>query len=57
MKRYEVMFYVNAPDEATETEVEAWVRFEVGETCSLSGDNPMVHFDLKGESVDVRQMP
>lgn len=56
MKKVTVQFDVEVPDNATDTEIEAWVSFYVGATGSLAYDNPMIDMDLNAErgSVCVR---
>lgn len=37
---------VNVPDGTPEADIEAWLRFELGETGQLAGGNAMGHTDL-----------
>lgn len=46
MPQYTVNFKVTVTEENTE-KVKDWIRFQVGETGSLSLDNPLVDIDLK----------
>lgn len=46
MTTYEVKFSITIPVEATRDEVEAFLRFELGEVAQLSGSSPFVNSDL-----------
>ena len=46
--RVRVEFEMIVPADATQDEIEAWVRFETGSSCSLSVDNPLDDHDLGG---------
>jgi hypothetical protein len=46
MKRVTVQFDVEVPDDATDVEIEEWVSFEIGATCTLSGENSLSDQDL-----------
>ena len=37
---------VEVPDGTPEKDIEAWLKFEMGETCQLGGKNAMSHTDL-----------
>lgn len=48
---------VDVPDGTPLKDVEAWLRFELGEVAQLAGDNAMSHTDLLTvgcRNVDVR---
>lgn len=48
MKTVTVQFEVDVPDNATDSDVEAWVAFEVGASCQFNGaGNPLDCTDLK----------
>jgi hypothetical protein len=49
MKTVSVEFQVEIPVEATEEEIEEWVRFCLGEHGSMCGDNPLSCHDLQAE--------
>ena len=37
---------IDVPDGTPEKDIEAWLKFEMGETCQLDGKNAMIHTDL-----------
>lgn len=49
MRTVKVEFEVKIPDSASDQEAEAWLRFELGATGELSGDNPMIDCDLEAK--------
>ena len=51
MKTYRVEFYIKVPDEATDADVEALMRFELGVSGTLRGGNPLAKHDLQDYEV------
>lgn len=47
MKTVKAEFSVLVPDEATNKEIEDWLKFHLGATGSLSLDNPMSEKDIE----------
>lgn len=47
--RVSVEFDVELPAEATDEQVDEWLRYAFGERASMSGDNPLSEYD--GEAV------
>jgi hypothetical protein len=44
--RVEFSAIVEVPDDVKLSDIEDWLRFELGATGQLSGDNALVHTDL-----------
>lgn len=51
MKTYTVRFEIEVPDGIPEEDLEAFLRFELGERASLSGDNALADKDLHSLNV------
>ena len=49
MKTYTVEFRVSVPDEVTEDQTREWVRFAVGDTCSLDA-SPLSNRELSPDA-------
>ena len=52
-----VTFTVEVPDDVSDADAEAFFRFELGEVCSLAGDNALADKDIRSltvRHVDVR---
>ncbi len=48
MKTIAVTFQVDVPDDATYSQIQAWVEFELGAKCQFNGNgNPLQHTDLQ----------
>jgi len=51
MKTYHVSFDIEVPDDVPADDVEAFLRFELHEVATLSGDNALAHTDLASFNV------
>lgn len=54
---YRVTFQITPPVDATEEQVEEWIKFHIGATGSMKGDNPLADHDLDGRHVFVQGTP
>jgi len=54
MRTVRVELEVEVPESATDRELEDWLRFELGATGQLDGDNPMIDHDLEAKRASVR---
>ena len=53
MTTYRVTFEVTPPVDATEDQVEEWVRYCLGELGGIENENPLSDYDLEAKSVYV----
>ena len=53
MRSVRCCFYVDVPEEATEKEIEAWLRFELHESGGLLLNNPMAEMEIEAKNVSV----
>jgi hypothetical protein len=42
MKRFRVQFEIDVPEDASKEQAEEWVRYCVGDTGAIKGDNPLI---------------
>jgi len=56
MKRISVQFEADVPEDATEAQIEEWVRFGLHERGDMSARNPLAEHDVDAVfgSVDIR---
>ncbi len=52
-RQISVEFSLELPCEATDKQVEEWLRFELGETCMIAAGNPLSNFDLRAATGSV----
>ena len=53
MSTYTVKFEVTPPVDATKEQVEAWVRYCLGDLCGIDLANPLSNHDLSANYVEV----
>ena len=54
MREAIVMIRVNSPIDCSLSEMEEWIRFECGDCCQMSMDNPLGEYAIQSEIEEIR---
>lgn len=46
MREFEVKFFITPPVEATDSEVQEWIEYSLGDRGSIEMDNPLCDHEL-----------
>jgi hypothetical protein len=55
MTIYDVTFTIQVPDNISDNDLLAWLRYNLHDVCELSLKNPLADTELEGRSITVRK--